>query len=195
MNEEKTWSLLTVLAGVVIVGLVAYQFMVPRPTPKGAIIHSRNEEELSLAQRIAIDKGEKLEASNKIRLWNLGPEALGPMAMARVSNMAKNHSLNMVAFRPMRNQDAGNLVRSGYTISVEGVFPKVIQFARQLETPETKLAVVSLQVTATDGATDTVRATVGVIAYRDREAGIKAASTAQKETKSTLASDNEKQSQ
>jgi len=195
VNDEKSWSLLTVAAGVVIVGLVIYQFVVPMPKRTGAAKYNKDVEELSLAQRLAIEKGEKLEAANKIRLWNVGPEALGPTAMARVSNMAKNHNLEMVAFRPMRNETAGDLIRNGFTIAIEGAFPKVIQFARQLETPETKLAVISLQITATDGATDSVRASVGVVAYRDKDAGIKAATTAQKEPSATLASENEKQSQ
>lgn len=192
MNQEKTLTAATLAAGLVIILMVIYQFVVPMPVTKGAEKYLRDQTELALKSRIAIEKAEKLEKSNIARLWDLGPEALGPIAMSRVSNMAKSNNLSLVSFRPLRNASAGDLVRSGFTIALEGTFPKVIQFARKLETPETKLAVVSLQVTATDGASDNVSATVGVIAYRDREAGVKPVTSAKKEAKSTLASENTK---
>lgn len=192
MNEERTYSTLTLAAGVVIVLMVIYQFVVPMPKPKGAQKYARDEMQLALDQRVAIEKGDKLESANSARLWNVGPEALGPIAMARVSNMAKGLGLSLVSFRPQRNASAGELVRSGFIVTVEGSFPRAIEFARKLETPETKLAVVSMQVTSTDGASDAVTATVGVVAYRDREAGVKPVTSAKTEPKSTLASENKK---
>ena len=191
MNDERTWNAITVAAGAVIVGLIGYHLSVPMPRARGADKYLKDETQLALDQRVAVQKAEKQEAANTIRLWNLGAEALGPMAMARVSNMAKAHNLNMVSFRPQRGATAEDLVRSGFTIALEGSFPQVIQFARKLETPATKLAVVSLQVTSTDGASDQVTATIGVVAYRDQDAGAKPVTSAATETKSTLASENQ----
>lgn len=188
MNQESTWVRATVIASILIVLMLVANFALPAPKAKGAQDYFNKEKELS-TQRLIAEKDKKEFADfNAKKLWNLGPEALGPIAMGKVSNMAKASGLNMVAFRPQRTTAAGDLVRYGYQISLEGSFSKVIEFTRKLETPETRLAVVSLQVASTDGASDAVSATVGVVAYRDREAGLKP-ELAKSGTDSTLASE------
>lgn len=188
MNQETTWIRATIGAAIVMVLVLVVNFAFPVPKPKGAAEYFNKEKELS-TQRLIAEKDKKdLADANGKRLWNLGAEAIGPMAMGRVSNMAKANGLNMVAFRPQRNVPAGDLVRYAYQISIEGSFGKVVEFTRKLETPETKLSVVSLQVASTDGASDAVSATIGVVAYRDREAGAKSV-PAKSDPASTLASE------
>jgi hypothetical protein len=192
VNSERSWNVATVGAIIVMVALVAYHLIVPMPAVTAQQQRKKNERDLAKTRDTYMRKSRELQKTNADRLWDLGPESLGPMAMGKVSNLSKSFGLKMVSFRPQKQVDSGDLVRYGYLVSVEGTFPKVIEFVRKLETPETKLAVSSLQVTSTDGASDAVSATVGVVAYRDRLAGVKALKTAKNDTASTLASEEKK---
>lgn len=192
MNSERSWNIATIAAIVVIVAMLVFQVVVPMPAFASQQQRIKSERDMEETSDAYLRKSKELQKANAARLWDLGPESLGPTAMGKVSNLSKSFGLNMVAFRPQKQVDSGDLVRYGFLVSVEGAFPKVIEFVRKLETPETKLAVFSLQVTSTDGASDAVSATVGVVAYRDRLAGVKALKTAKNDTASTLASDEKK---
>lgn len=169
MNSEmKTWTNATIGAMVVCVLLLLFQFFGPKPASQ---TRKWQEEKLDLEKKINGAKENLPDAETELaaKVWTESPDQLGAILMGAVQANARKNGLNMLAFRPQKTEEDSGVVRHGYSVSLEGRFPQVIEFLRAVETPESKLAVGTLQIAAADGATDAVTATVGIVAYRRAE--------------------------
>ncbi len=167
MNTMKTWNGAIVSALVVIAAAVAFMLLVQSPQAR---VKAKK------AERIKLDKEAKglfvevtsLKKANQPRLWQTSSEAIGPTAMGKMSALARNLGLTMLSFRPQKPEESGDLTKYRYVLSLEGSFPRMIEFARKAETLGNKIAVDRIQLASKDGATDNVSATIGVVAYRER---------------------------
>ena len=52
-----------------------------------------------------------------------------------------------------------------FLIGVDGSYPNVVAFVKDIETKGTKLALSQVQLSSSDGTTDKVSASIGVVAY------------------------------
>lgn len=163
---EQKWQ----AAGWVAIGLTlliaVYHFVAPVPSA-GLAAKQHRREELSLRSETKdlLAEISKSRASIEGRLWNVGRDQIGARAMARVDEFAVKEQVKVQAFRPQRTVETPEIIRYPYSVVVQGSFPKVVKFVRRIQDPGTKLALTSVQITAADGETDTVTATIGLAAF------------------------------
>lgn len=97
--------------------------------------------------------------------WRGKPEDIGPLALSGISKLVRSHGLKLVTFRPQKPEQEKDLTRIPFLMALEGSYTDVVAFTRDLEKPESKLAVNMVQLNSADGITDQVNATVNLIAY------------------------------
>lgn len=166
---EQHWKNLCIAAGIVAVLVIAADLLIPKPKADGQARFAIQENKVlgeirELREKVAAAKGK-----NQPMLWSGDPDEISAQAMAFATKMANAQNLNVVAFRPQRTQTNGHLMMLPYQLSVNGSFPDLIHFLQAMETKGTKLAVNVVQVASSDGASDHVSATVGLVAYREGE--------------------------
>jgi Tfp pilus assembly protein PilO len=156
-------SVAAVLALAIILGLM---FLLPVPTAADARTQGRLEErEVIEATLKTRQEADRLETEIAGWVWTISPAEIEPAALARATSLAAARNIRLSAFRPQRPQEAGGLVMLPFTMAVEGAYPNVHSFVQDLDAPDTRLAVTLVQLSAVDGITDTVTATIGVAAF------------------------------
>jgi Tfp pilus assembly protein PilO len=99
------------------------------------------------------------------KVWTLSLQEIGPKALQTVTGFAKEQRLKLTAFRPQKPNDVNGMTQLPFLISIEGSYPSILNFIRQIETSNSKLAPNLVQLSSTDGSSDLVTATIGVMAY------------------------------
>ena len=98
--------------------------------------------------------------------WTDAPDQVEARALEIVTRVAEKNSVKILAFRPQKAASAGSIEQLPFLVSLEGSFPNVMAFARDMGTRTNRLAVANMQIASADAATDRVTATVGVVAFR-----------------------------
>ena len=86
-----------------------------------------------------------------------------------VSNLSYKHRVKLTGIRPQRPVIIGDLTQLPFLINVTGSFLDVLAFEKDLETSSNKLAVNSVQMSASDPSTDNVVVNINVVAYLNRK--------------------------
>ena len=159
-----------VSAVVALLGVATFHFVAPMPgdVRKGAAKSNADQ----LAE--AADVGAELEAvrkENEIRLWQTDRDKISPEAMSLVAEMARKSFVTVSSFRPQRTNDLDGLEQMNYLVAAEGPYQDVMNFIKAFEAEDSLLAVKLIQITGIDGATDTVRASIGLVAYVEAKDG------------------------
>lgn len=167
MNSiEKTWRIASIAAVAVMVGLLAFDRFVPEPNKAASAkqhqfeIRKLEKENKDLLKQISDSRSNVAKS-----LWQADPDTISAEAMASVDQVATTNNVKVQAFRPQRTVSSKGIDRYPYSAVLRGSFPKVLQTVRQLQGQGTKLAVTSVQISAADGETDQVTATVGLAAF------------------------------
>ncbi len=169
--NEKNWIALGYLAVVVAACMLVASFAFPVKSA-GAVVATRAQEDRKLDASIETLRTEvsTLRAKNLLRLWTQPADEVAAATMAKVTSLAQARNLKVIAFRPQRTQDDDGVVRLPYQATLEGPFPQVIGFLQDLETSKFRAIVSTVQIASSDGASDKVTATIGVVAYREMDA-------------------------
>ncbi len=101
----------------------------------------------------------------KDRIWTGPLERIGPVSLDRIDKLASKRRLKMIALRPQRTDEIADFVMVPLTVTVEGSFPDVMGFVRDIQAPANKLSVAQIQLASADGASDAVTLTVGLNAF------------------------------
>ncbi len=165
MTTERKSAVL--MAGAVVVLAITLGFMLmSKPRAIGSTL-SRNREERKIKTETAQAEAawKKSTAAALPRLWSGTPDQVAPAAMSTVSALVRRHNLRLVAFRPQRAAEGFELAQVPFLISLEGPFPAVTGFVRDLDSQGSRLAVNLVQVASADPTSDRVNATVGAVAF------------------------------
>ncbi|MCH7945412.1 MAG: hypothetical protein IIC73_05275 [Armatimonadetes bacterium] len=157
-------------AVVALVGIGIFHFAAPMPgdVPQGA---PKSADE---ARTRAAKEGEDYRAvrdENAARLWQAARDEVSPQAMSWVSARARESFVTVSSFRPQRTNDLDGVNQMNYLVAAEGAYQDVMRFIKAFEAEDSLLAVKLVQITGIDGATDTVRASIGLVAYLEAEDG------------------------
>jgi hypothetical protein len=169
-KSESATSVAIIVALLILVGTGLFMIFVKPPTTEGTAAGKiRSQGELE-------DRLEKLKADNTVfkttirdHTWPQKTEEIGPKALTFITAFAQKHRLKLMAFRPQKAVEVNNLTQLPFLISIEGPFPGVMNFARELEDPKLKLGTSMVQVSSNDPNSDLVSATIGVVAYKQFE--------------------------
>lgn len=168
--SENSWTKLSLAAIAVMALTVVAYWVFPVPALKQVTQIRRNQQtELFKDIDKVKDDVSLTRIRNQQRLWVQPADQVAAAAMAKVTQVALAQSLKVLAFRPQRVQEVAGVTILPYQVSLEGYFPKVMAFVRTMETPSGRLPVVNVQIAASDGASDKVTATIGIVAFREAE--------------------------
>ncbi|MBX3117530.1 MAG: type 4a pilus biogenesis protein PilO [Fimbriimonadaceae bacterium] len=167
-QKIKTANTVMIVAGVAMLGIFLYDNFAPRPTEamkqsarNSSIATINGEKHTSLE----LEKKERAYAQTKV--WSEEVEQIGPKVLDRATAIARENGLAIKAFRPQRTVEDGKLLRVPFLVTLDGSYPQVASFLRSIENAEGKVAVTMVQLSSSDGVSDTVSATIGLMALRD----------------------------
>ncbi|MCW5942975.1 MAG: hypothetical protein KIS66_12130 [Fimbriimonadaceae bacterium] len=165
LKPEQAWNVVSVIA---IVAIVALFWMALHP-PSANVgnlkeVRKARREDRSTAEK-ASEKAKQIETSLASLTWKGSADEIGPQALGTVTRLAQAAQVTATAFRPQRIQDDGGLPQMAFLVTVEGRYPNVVSLLRNLEKPETKMAVTLLQMASADASNDMVNATIGLTAF------------------------------
>lgn len=167
-TKAETGASVAILVAIgVLVVTALYMVFVPEPTVAG-IVAGKARSQTELDDRLEKLKKDKVQTTAKIasQVWAQPIEEIGPTALQSITAFAQTQRLKLLGFRPQKTVDVNGLTQLPFLISVEGAYPNIIKFVRQLEASDLKMGTSLVQVSATDPNSDLVNATVGVVAYR-----------------------------
>jgi Tfp pilus assembly protein PilO len=170
-RAEATTSVAIILALVVLVATGAVMAFAKKPTNEG-IASGKIRSQRELDERIAKLEAERIAAQLTIDswVWKEPIADIGPKALASVTNYSQRNRLKLIAFRPQKTVEINELTQVPFVISIEGAYPNILRFVKELETPSLKLGTGMVQVSTSDSNSDLVSATISVVAYRKPEA-------------------------
>jgi Tfp pilus assembly protein PilO len=171
-SEETSLSLVILCSIVVLAGCLGYYVFGPKVDVKAAQKNRAKMTDQLYDQAKTAEANVKQEtAIVKQRLWNMPAEEVGPVAMQKVGEIALLNHVKVQSFRPSRITDAGGLEQVPFQVVINGVYPNVIAFTRALERSPAHFAVNQVSMSAGDGNTDNVAATISIIAFRTANGG------------------------
>jgi len=118
-----------------------------------------------IATKAAEDRVMEANLQLAAQTWPGDAQQIAPVALAKVTQLVQARRLRLVAFRPQRTTANGDLTQLPFLVTVEGSYPGVVAFTKDLEAPSTKLAVSLVQIASADAGSDQVTASVGLVAF------------------------------
>lgn len=166
-KDEAATNATFVIAFLIILGSLAFEFMMPRPDAS-KVAATRNAEQKKIFDQV--DASRKDYAASRAKVvtatWTGTAEKIGPGALTAMNALAAQHKVKLSGFRPERVSQAAGLELDPYTVTAEGSYPDVVNFTKAIEDPNTKLCVDSFQISSSDANGDAVAANIGITAYR-----------------------------
>lgn len=165
-KENVPASVLAIVAIVTLLGTFLFMVFVPKPTTKGLAEKTRQDGmKIRIKTRDADDRLVAAKATVATTTWPGSGDEVAPSANTRLIAMATRRGLKLTSFRPQRTTAKTDLTVLPFIVTVEGSFPQVVEFTRDIDSPGTRLATSLVQITSANDDTDRVTATVAVMAY------------------------------
>lgn len=167
-RDDILASVLILLSILVLLGALVVRVFVPKPTVAG-LVKARQRKNNALEKEIAASRESAAAAQAVVtpRLWTGDSESITASVLARLTHEANVRQLKMGAFRPQKPVALEALAELPYSVQISGPYPAVQALAASLDTPNTRLVLRSLQIAASDPASDAVTATLGISVYGD----------------------------
>lgn len=167
-QKIRTANLVMIVAGAAMVGILAIDRFGPQPTPPmSAKARNENIAKINREMHESHDKEKTEKDYLASRAWKEEVEQIGPKVLDQATAVAKAKGLTVTAFRPQRTVEDGNLVRVPFLVTLDGTYPQVASFLQTLEDSAAKVAVTMVQISSSDGVSDSVTATIGLMVLRD----------------------------
>ncbi|MBC7808298.1 MAG: type 4a pilus biogenesis protein PilO [Akkermansiaceae bacterium] len=159
-------SSLILAAILMLLGTLLYMVLVPTPSTAG-LAKGRDLSRRKIAKEIetARARADELEKTNRAYLWNESAESVTARVLGDITAQARRKSLKMTAFRPQRPQTLETLTELPFSVQLSGPYPAVRDVVAAMNTPRSRIALRSLQMASSDGASSAVTATVAFSAY------------------------------
>lgn len=169
-SQLSTWNAVLWASVALMIGSLAFAQFYPSPRPK----KTSTRKKIDLANTHSEIKKLRAQAVSDEELsakyfWPGDAKLAEAQAMAMVTRVAKSHQVGLGAFRPQKSTEDSGLRRLPFSVNLEGTFTDVAKFLQELETPSNRLAVRLVQISASDGKTNHVAASLGLIAFQKIE--------------------------
>jgi Tfp pilus assembly protein PilO len=164
--EERAPSALIVLSLLILAGTLAYMLFVPAPSAAG-IARGRVTSRRKIQDEIRStrERNDAMEREVAPLLWQGSVESITSRVLARVTNLANRQNLKVAAFRPQKTQPLDATTELPFNVQVSGTYAQLRALVDQLDRPQSKVALRSVQVASSDTATDAVTAAITLSAY------------------------------
>jgi Tfp pilus assembly protein PilO len=157
---------MSVLALLVVVCTGLYALLVKAPAiPTNARTRLEARDKIRQEAQDARIRAQQVSAQVAGSTWAVPSDQVAAQSLAKITGFAKARNITVVAFRPQKTVEVEGLTQLPFLILVDGKFPEVMQFMKDIERTDTKLAVSLVQMASADEASDRVSATIGAAAY------------------------------
>lgn len=164
LGRRANWGALSAVVALVL--LAAYHVLAPMPGQAGTGA-GKSVAELERERRQKHEANEAAKQEITQMTWQTSRDEVTPAAMAWVSKQGQANFVAIKAFRPQRTLEADGLDQLNYLVTAEGSFLNVMNFIDAFESEESLLAIKVVQITSLNGSDDSVRASVGLVAYQE----------------------------
>lgn len=165
-KENVPASILAVVAILVLLGTFLFMILVRPPTTAGLAEKTRREAiKIRIKTKDADDRLVAAKATVTSTTWPGIGDDVAPAANARLTTMATRRGVKLTSFRPQRTTAKTDLTVLPFVITVEGPYPQIVELTRDIDSAGSRMAVNLVQITAAADDSNTVTATVGVMAY------------------------------
>jgi Tfp pilus assembly protein PilO len=124
---------------------------------------SRRQLEQQIEQAKTLEAGARAAAATRLSAGSA--ESVTASTLSQLTRRANERKLILAGFRPQKPQLVEGVTELPFSVQVTGPYPAVRAFLDAFDLPTSRLALRSLQVAATDGATSAVTASVTFCAY------------------------------
>lgn len=165
-RTERLPSGIILASLIVIVLAVAFDLLVPQPS--AAILNtSRNNQLKQVRHEIATAKTQSELIREQIlpRVWSEGADTVSATVLSQLTTTALNDEVAISAFRPQRTTVLDGITELPFTVQVTGAYPGIHSLMKSLDTPETKVVLRSVQLSASQANSNGVNATIGLTAF------------------------------
>lgn len=164
-NNVLTWNLVIGFSVLLFAATLAFDLLVPKPSKQQAYAaHLSKKSDIEIETLQAKRKLEEAQTVLETYTFQGHPETVTPKILEQVSAIARNHNIAIKSFRPQKTDAEEGIARLPFVVLVEGTYPNLVSFVKALDEPSVLLGVNLLQVSAADGETDRVNATLGLVA-------------------------------
>lgn len=165
-DPKATSNSLLVLACVLLAGAAA-GIAWPKPDTK-AIQAKEKRDTAKLEVEVRKSRADAAVATATVaaRTWTGEDAAVQAQVVTLTTTLASKRGLNVVRLQPQRITPGGALEQLPFLVVVEGPFPAVAAFERDLELPANRLAVSVFQISSSDSESNQVSASIGLVAHR-----------------------------
>jgi len=159
-------SLVSVSALIVIAGTALFMVLVPKPTTAG-MSQKLLAAKKPLLTKIAISHQDTDNANQYLanRTWTGDAEQITTTSARKANDIAQKRGVKISVFRPQRDDKEDNVNVIPFLLTVDGPFPSVLAFERDLDVEENKLGISNVQISSSDPNSDHVTANINVVAY------------------------------
>lgn len=166
-NPLLPWNVLLAISSIALVGTLLLHLIVPVPkfqmTGKDIAAQESRVRKQALAMYQEVLESEKFASE---RIWTGPSDEVGPVTLEATTAVANRLGIKLSAFRPQKAVSEGATTRLPFLVSLEGSYPKVVEFIREMESPGHKVVVHVVQMASTDGSSSAVNAVVGLWAFQ-----------------------------
>lgn len=166
-KDELGTTVAAMLGVLGLAAVLAYMLFVPPPSEVNDT--QRQLQEQKEIVKAVDDAKVKLASANTVILkqtWAVPIPDVESTTLSKLSSLARSNGVKLTGLRPQRQTLAGELEALPFVLSAEGSFPNVMAFVKAVENPENRLAVSLVQLSSSEGNSDKVTATVGLMAFR-----------------------------
>jgi len=164
LGRNTNWGAFAAIVALLFV--VLYHFLAPMPGQSGPG-QQKTVAEFDEERRKKLEANEAAQDTVAQMTWQTSRDEITPSAMAWVSRQGQANFVDIKAFRPQRTIEADGLDQLNYLVTAEGPFPNVMRFIDAFESEGSLLAIKVVQLSSMNGTDDTVRATIGLVAYQE----------------------------
>ena len=169
-NNVMTWNIVSALALLALVVTVVYDYVTPIPS---AIEAKKKEIQKQTELRRDLRQDEERYTKIDSEIANLitanDGENLAPQTLKEVNTLAAMTKVKVKSFRPQRPETGSDVTRMNFVVLCEGDFPNVMAFLRAADEPGVPFGVYLIQMASSDGESDKVNLTIGIVAYASPE--------------------------
>ena len=165
-REDPTTATMMAVGVLLLIGSALFMLLAPPPSTAGLAVKKRDAEfKVKLETQKAQQALGQSNAFIAMRTWPESEDQISATVLARVSQFARNRGIKLIQLRPQRSDPKAVPPQLPFLVTVEGAYPSVVQFARDLEGSSTKLVVNLVTLSSADASTDKVTGTIGLVAY------------------------------
>jgi len=165
-NREYLAANLTTVAAVVALTAGLIWQWIPKPSNPNLDREARKEALQVLEQKKTVDG--QLDAAKAYvnqMTWTGETQQINKTILDRINALIKKDGLNLTSIRPQRPSTIDDLDTLPYLVIVDGTYPQLVQFARDLDVPANKLATNLIQISTAETTSGRVTANIAVVAY------------------------------